>query len=353
MPALAVSSPPAAASAAPSPRPASAAAGVAPSWAAAARGAWLWDAHGQRRLDMTSGGGAVVLGHADPDVERAASRAGPASQALATARLLQRLRCADAVRFTTDVETARAAAIAACRTATSRPSVMVVATLEDAADAPARLAAGDVAAVLVDPSATPFAIPSALRALTAAAGAFLVFDETATDLRRHTGGMQAMLGVRADLALFGRGLANGRPLAAIAGRDAAIAALPATPAPDVASLAAAAETLQKVEVEAAPLAIAICGAEIQAELGDRLRRSGADAFARLDGDPSACRLLIDHPDARNLERRFSAQLAARGVHGGAVSLPSLAHADEAVDALLEAWTGALPSLTAAAARSRA
>lgn len=49
--------------------------------------------------------------------------------------------------------------------------------------------------------------------------ALLVFDEIITGFRLAIGGAQEYLGVTPDLAVFGKALANGFPISAIAGRD--------------------------------------------------------------------------------------------------------------------------------------
>ena len=45
-----------------------------------------------------------------------------------------------------------------------------------------------------------------------------MFDETITGFRYSAGGAQELFGVTPDLATFGKGLANGYPLSAVAGR---------------------------------------------------------------------------------------------------------------------------------------
>ncbi|HEV2425005.1 MAG TPA: aspartate aminotransferase family protein [Terriglobia bacterium] len=82
-----------------------------------------------------------------------------------------------------------------------------------------------VAAIIVEPIAHNMGsvLPrpgflEGLRDLAVAHGALLIFDEVITGFRHHLGGYQALGGVRPDLATFGKAIANGFPLAAIAGR---------------------------------------------------------------------------------------------------------------------------------------
>lgn len=57
-----------------------------------------------------------------------------------------------------------------------------------------------------------------LRALADRHGFVLIFDEVKTGFRAHLGGYQTLSGVTPDLSTFGKAIANGFPLAALAGR---------------------------------------------------------------------------------------------------------------------------------------
>jgi glutamate-1-semialdehyde aminotransferase len=84
--------------------------------------------------------------------------------------------------------------------------------------------ADDLAAVLVEPvqSRRPDLQPREflreLRALTERTGTLLVFDEVVTGFRCHPGGIQALFGVRADLASYGKVVGGGFPIGVIAGK---------------------------------------------------------------------------------------------------------------------------------------
>lgn len=58
----------------------------------------------------------------------------------------------------------------------------------------------------------------AVRELCTKHGVLLCFDEIITGFRTGLGGAQAMLGITPDLSIFGKALAGGMPLAAVAGR---------------------------------------------------------------------------------------------------------------------------------------
>ena len=99
---------------------------------------------------------------------------------------------------------------------------------------------GDVAAVLVEPVAhnSPGLLPAegfleGLRRLCDSTGALLIFDEVITGVRHHIGGYQAIAGVLPDLTTLGKAIANGFPLAAIAGRREHLERFNTNPAGDV------------------------------------------------------------------------------------------------------------------------
>ncbi|WP_243040999.1 polyketide synthase [Dyella sedimenti] len=84
--------------------------------------------------------------------------------------------------------------------------------------------AASIAAVLVEPvqSRRPDFQPrdflKELRAITADTGALLIFDEVVTGFRSHPRGAQAVLGIDADLASYGKVVGGGFPIGVIAGK---------------------------------------------------------------------------------------------------------------------------------------
>ncbi len=106
--------------------------------------------------------------------------------------------------------------------------------LDYGTDESLRIIAGrahELAAVLVEPVQSrrpdfqPVAFLRELRRVTAAAGTALIFDEVITGFRLHQGGAQAVFGVQADLATYGKVIGGGLPIGAIAGSSAFMDAL--------------------------------------------------------------------------------------------------------------------------------
>ncbi|MBP7915170.1 MAG: amino acid adenylation domain-containing protein [Vitreoscilla sp.] len=84
--------------------------------------------------------------------------------------------------------------------------------------------AGDLAAVLVEPVQSrrpdfqPREFLREVREITENSGTCLIFDEVITGFRAHLGGMQALFGIRADLACYGKVIGGGFPVGVIAGK---------------------------------------------------------------------------------------------------------------------------------------
>jgi glutamate-1-semialdehyde 2,1-aminomutase len=159
-----------------------------------------------------------------------------------------------------------------------------LASVEAAADQ----AGGDLAAVLVsafrhdarhDQELADPAFARGVRALCDRRGAALVLDDVRAGFRLHRGGSWVPLGVRPDLAAYSKAIANGYPLAAVAGaeplRDAAtrlfatgsfwFAAVP---------MAAALATLRSLEDDDGIAAMARAGTLLRDGLARQARAHG-------------------------------------------------------------------------------
>lgn len=244
-------------------------------------GPYLVDVDGNRLIDYYCGMGAAILGHTPPGVIAAVREqvghgilfAGQTEVEFEAARMLcDRIPSAERMRFGSSGSEVAQAAVRIARAATGRrvilkfeghyhgwfdnilwsaapalnaagpagaPVLVPGSVGQDAADAAglevigwndlaaveARLARGDVAAVLMEPAmCNQGAIAPApgylegVRAACSRAGTILVFDEVITGFRLHRGGAQALYGVTPDLSLFAKAIANGFPVAALLGR---------------------------------------------------------------------------------------------------------------------------------------
>jgi len=299
-----------------------------------ADGPRLIDADGNVLIDYYCGMGATILGHTPPEViaavhaqvEKGILFAGQSECEFAAARLMcERIPCAERVRFGCSGSEMMQAALRVARAATGRRTILkceghyhgwmdnvlwsTAPALNAAgpADAPvpvagsagqidaetagiavigwndlaaieARLAIGDVAALIMEPAmCNQGAIAPApgylagVRAACSSAGTLLVFDEVITGFRLHRGGAQALFGVTPDLALFAKAIANGFPVAALCGRA------------DLMDLMAHGGVMHGGTFNAQPVAMAALLATQAALTPERFAEAGARGMRLQDG----------------------------------------------------------------------
>lgn len=240
-----------------------------------AQGAFLWDADGNRYVDLVCEWGPLILGHAHPDVVRAVSDAATrglgfgaptAIEVELAERIVDAVPSIEKVRLVTSGTEATMTAIRIARAATKRDRIVKLAGcyhghsdqllvragsgaatfgVPDSAGVPsdvsrltsvveyndlsameAALRSGPpVAAVIVEPIAANMGVvpPAAgylegLRRTTSACGTLLIFDEVISGFRVARGGAQELYGVTPDLTCLGKIIGGGLPVGAVGGR---------------------------------------------------------------------------------------------------------------------------------------
>lgn len=219
-----------------------------------------------------------------------------------------------------------------------------------------------LAAVIVEPALIDIGFvapePGYLQALRDACdqhGIWLIFDELLTGFRLSLGGAQKLYGVRPDLSIWGKALANGFPIAAVAGTEQAMAwTLPgADRAPFVGTfngyapaMAACAATLERLEDGSVLRGIHARSDALRAAFRDLADRYGIPGSLHGEGG-HVQPYFTDEPvkDYRSAARTDAALYAhwARTLGGHGVLVPgkallhgafSAAHGDEAFEAYL-------------------
>jgi len=224
--------------------------------------------------------------------------------------------------------------------------------------------AESIAAVFLEPVRTDPPVEGFLegvRKLCSDNGAVLVFDEMITGFRYSLHGAQGEYGVVPDLSTFGKALANGFSVSALAGRrDLMMLGSRANDSDDVFLLS----TTHGAETPGLAAAIATidtyCGEPVIEHLyrqGERLA-DGLRAAATRHGLAEhvfpvgfPCNLLFatrgpDGGPSQEFRTLFLQELARRGVLGPSLVV-SYSHTDADVDATLEALDGALGVYAAA------
>ena len=227
-------------------------------------GCRVWDIDGNEFVEFGSGLRANTLGHGFEPVVRAVQRYLPDGVGFvrphrlereAAERLIDLIPSAEMVKFGVNGSDATSAAVKLARAYTGRDMIAVcrqhpffstddwfivttpmsagipdsvrpltvqfsyndLASLEALFEVhPGQIAAVVLEAETVEPPAPGFL--AGLRELCDRNGALLVLDEIITGFRWHERGAQYLYSIEPDLCTFGKGIANGLPLSALAGR---------------------------------------------------------------------------------------------------------------------------------------
>ena len=238
-------------------------------------GCRLYDVDGNELIDYVASWGAIITGHADPEIVGAVSHAAAlgtsygaphAGEILLAEEVLRRVPGLEMVRFVNSGTEATTAAVRLARAATDRSKIIkfegnyhgaadgllakagsgiatfglpdsagvpeevarptLTATYNDAASVRSTLEAnsGEVAAIIVEPVAGNMGcVPptegflKSLRELCTQHGALLIFDEVMCGFRVAKGGAIARYGVRPDLVCMGKVIGGGLPVGAYGG----------------------------------------------------------------------------------------------------------------------------------------
>jgi amino acid adenylation domain-containing protein len=235
-----------------------------------AKGSRIWDVDGNEYIDIVNGYGCIMFGHSPEFVVEAAKAQiekgvaiGPQTPLAAeVAALICELTGNERVTFCNTGSEAVMAAIRVARTVTGRDKIVYftgdyhgtfdevlirstprgsapvapgipldnvtnVVVLEYGADASLDylLKHGDgIAAVLIEPVQTrhperkPFDFIRAIRTLTEQAGTAMILDEVVTGFRLAPGGVQELLGIRADMCTYGKVIGGGHPIGVLSGK---------------------------------------------------------------------------------------------------------------------------------------
>ena len=365
--------------------------GAYPAFLQRGQGCRVWDVDGGEYIDYVLGLASITLGYAYPAVTEAVARQlaegsifslpHPLEVEVAE-RLIEVIPCAEWARFLKTGSEANAAAIRVARAATGRDVIVYcgyhgwadwyaittprskgipkdfahfiapfnyndVPSLERALDEHyGKVAAVIMEAVLLDAPAAGFL--ELVKKLAHEHGALLIFDEIVTGFRWATGGAQEHFGVVPDLATFGKGMANGLPLAALVGRadfarqfeDVFVSS---TFGGDTLALAAARATIDEYRQQPVIAHLWAAGRRFQEGFRRAVSRTGVPA--ECIGFPVHPKIVFRHAREetnRLLMSLFLQETGRRGVifHFAGFNI-SFSHSDADVDQSLEACGAAL------------
>ena len=366
--------------------------GAAPFFLTKGDGARVWDVDGNEYIDFINGLASITLGYNDPDVTKAVkaqiddgvifSLPHPLETEVAEL-IVDMVPCAEMVRFGKNGSDATAGAIRLARAYTGRDHVAVCGyhgwqdwyigttsrnrgvpeavsalshpfTYNDLGSLKALAAKHKLAAVILEPMNIAYPDKGFLEGVAALArehGALLVFDEMLTGFRFAPGGAQELFGVTPDLATFGKGLANGYPLAAIAGRADVMRLMEEiffsfTMGGECLSLAAAKTVLGKVRDHGVCDHLGAVGQLILDGVRGRIESSQCGHFLEASGHPAWSFLHFANLDIKTL---FMQEMLARGFLTFGSHNLSFAHRQSDAEALLSAYDEVFPMLSTAVA----
>ncbi|MGB8223668.1 MAG: glutamate-1-semialdehyde 2,1-aminomutase [Polyangiales bacterium] len=374
---------------------------LAPGFIARGRGCHVWDVDGNEFIEYNMGLRSVTLGHAYPEVIKAAEEAmrngtnftRPSPLEVECAEeFLGVIDGADMVKFTKDGSTATTAAITLARAVTGRDKVALcidhpffsyngwsmgttpvdagipesekaltltfhyndlpsVKTLFDAHP-------GEIAAIILEPSRGDDPVDGflhELRKLCTDNGTLLVLDEMITGFRLHLGGGQKYYGVTPDLSTFGKAVANGFSVSALAGKreymergglrhdKERVFLLSTTHGAETHGLAAAIATMRVYQREPVIEHLWKIGERLALGFTEATREAGLEEFVHVMGKPCNLAFATKGPDgepSQAYRSLFLQETIARGV-----LMPSLvvsySHTVEDIDRTVEAVRGAL------------
>ena len=376
--------------------------GVSPLYLARGSGSHVWDVDGNEYVDFINSQCAITIGYCDPEID-AAVRAQldggvilslpHALEAEVAERICEMVPCAEMVRFGKNGSDAVAGCVRIARAHTGRDHVAVCgyhgwqdwyigstarnkgvpqATRNlthafayndlDSLESLFRNMPGQIAAVVLEPMNVEWPATGFLEGVLEMCereGAVLVFDETITGFRYANGGAQELFGVTPHLASFGKGIANGYPVSAVAGRREIMQQMEEvffsfTFGGELLSLAAANATLRKLEREPVLATIDQTGRAVSRGVSALIAEHGLAAVLKVKGHPSWSFLTIaDQPGANAFEIKtlMMQEFHQCGVLGYGTHNISYAHGPGEMDALFAAYRHWLPMLRDALERN--
>jgi glutamate-1-semialdehyde 2,1-aminomutase len=375
---------------------------VAPPFIARGAGCHVWDVDGNEYIEYGMGNRAVGLGHAYAPVVDAARQeltrgcnfTRPSSIEVECAeQFLSLIDGAEMVKFCKDGSDATSAAVKLSRAYTGRDMIAIcgdhpffstddwfIGTSTMNAGIPEAIKKltvmfkyndlasvqalfeqhpGQIAAVILEAARMEEPRDNFLHKLKELChknGALFILDEMITGFRWHVGGAQKHYKIVPDLSAFGKALANGFSVSALAGRREfmrlggldhvdrpRVFLLSTTHGAETHALAAAIATMQIYQSEPVIEHLVRQGKRLKEGADSAIRRHGLEGYVEIIGRP--CCLLYATRDLDNKPSQAMRTLLLQETIRRGVLMPSLvvayAHTDADIDRTIEALDGAL------------
>jgi len=379
--------------------------GFAPKYIDRAKGAYTWDVDGNKYLDYIMGCHPIILGYADPDINAAVieqlEKGSTYSlmselEVSVTELMIKAIPCAEMVRFGKNGSDATTIGVRVARAVTGRDHIAYCGYhgWHDWYIANTDLNSGipdfnkklshsfnyndldslekifldypeKIAIVIMEPLSVvePKCFGEVnctksecktmcqnhflheVQKMAKYYGALLMFDEIITGFRFSFGGAQELLGVTPDLASFAKGISNGIPLSALAGKKEYMQVLDKTffsftYGGDCIGLAAAEACITKLEHEKVVDHLWDVGAILKNGFNELARSHNLEEFISCIGYP--CRTIVSFDgqgvyDELEIKSIFQQELIRRGILWTAYHAVSWAHKKEDIELTLSAF----------------
>lgn len=362
--------------------------GFAPKYLQRGKGAYVWDADGNKFLDYVMGCHPIILGYADQDVNSAVIEQLELGSTFSLANelevdvtelLIETIPCAEAARFGKNGADVTSVAVRIARAVTGRDHIAYcgyhgwhdwyIANTDlnsgipkfneqlahsftynnlDSLEQIFRQNKGKVACVIMEPLTVLEPEDNFLHKVKEMAhhhGALLIFDEIITGFRFSLGGAQELTGVTPDLAAFAKAISNGVPLSAIVGKKEYMFALEKTffsftYGGDCIGLSAAKACIPKIRREKVPDHLNEVGSLLKDNFNKLADQYGLTEFTRCVGYP--CRTVVTFDgqgrfDSLEMKSYFQQELLRRGILWAGYHALSFSHQREDIEMTLNAF----------------
>ena len=349
-------------------------------------GCYIYDVDGNKFIDFMCALGPVTIGYNDSRVNNAVVAqahkfASGSLQSELEVELAEKLcniiPCAEMVRFVKNGGDATTAAVRLARAYTGRDIVLMsgyhgmhdwsigasennlgvpraVCELtknfiyNDLEDLEEKLQSEKVAAVILEPiqsNGPKEGYLSAVKKLAHEYGAILIFDEVVSGFHYALGGAQEMYSVSPDLVAFGKGMANGYPISAVAGRKDLMEQIEkgvfisTTFGGDSISMAAALATLSIMEQPGFYEKITKIGTFIKSGIEEKIRKYSLEKVLAVSGLPAHCGVSFEgHGTLSYLDIQsvYSQTMIQNGILVFAIYFLNSSHSEKEAKAYLNA-----------------
>lgn len=360
--------------------------GIAPSYMDHGKGCYIYDVDGNEFIDFMCALGPITIGYNDQDVNTAVINqvskfASGSLQSKLEVELAEEIcriiPCAEMVRFVKNGGDATTAAVRLARAYTGRDIVLMSGyhgmhdwsigasvnnkgvpkavreltinfTYNDLDDLEVKLKENDVAAVILEPiqsNGPKEGYLNSVKELAHKYGAILIFDEVVSGFHYALGGAQELFGVAPDLVSFGKGMANGYPISAVAGRKDLLEQIEqgvfisTTFGGDSIAMAAALATLKKLERPDYYEHINKIGSIIRNGIQEKIEKYNLGTVLSVTGMPAHCGVAFEgHGSLSYLDIQsvYSQTMIQNGIIVFAIYFLNSSHTEKEAKAYLDA-----------------